>query len=171
MCVASLSVVQPLDCWSDPMAGAEPTLWGSGASRRRQSVPDDLHISQSCPGDSEQPLQHALQQAAAAQTVFCCCECSFFGKPAAPDRIRHTPLVAAYFFDGSVEAVSALANGTAGSHLSQMMRPSVSGLMGAVAVTWPAVCCAYWRDEELDWSLTGSRERGCGEREGRGAAW
>ena len=29
-------------------------LWGSGASRRRQSVPDDLHISQSCPGDSEQ---------------------------------------------------------------------------------------------------------------------
>ena len=56
-----------------------------------------------------------------------------YGKPAAPDRIRHTPLVAAYFFDGSVEAVSALANGTAGSHLSQMMRPSVSGLMGAVA--------------------------------------
>ena len=28
------------------MAGAEPTLWGSGASRRRQSAPDDLHISQ-----------------------------------------------------------------------------------------------------------------------------
>ena len=54
VCVPSLSVVQPLDCWSDPMAGAEPTLWGSGASRRRQSVPDDLHISQSCPGDSEQ---------------------------------------------------------------------------------------------------------------------
>ena len=56
VCVASLLVVQPLDCWSDPMAGAEPTLWRSGASRRRQSVPDDLHISQSCPGrgDSEQ---------------------------------------------------------------------------------------------------------------------
>ena len=54
VCVPSVSVVQPLDCWSDPMAGAEPTLWGSGASRRRQSVPDDLHISQSCPGDSEQ---------------------------------------------------------------------------------------------------------------------
>ena len=54
VCVASLSVVRPLDCWSDPMAGVEPTLWGSGASRRRQSVPDDLHISQSCPGDSEQ---------------------------------------------------------------------------------------------------------------------
>ena len=100
----------------------------------------------------------------------CCCECSFFGKPAAPDRIRHTPLVAAYFFDGSVEAVSALANGTAGSHLSQMMRPSVSGLMGAVAGCVLRVL-ASWRDEELDWSLTGSRERGCGEREGRGAAW
>ena len=50
VCVASLS-----DCWSDPMAGAEPTLWGSGAYRRRQSVADDLHINQSCPGDSEHP--------------------------------------------------------------------------------------------------------------------
>jgi hypothetical protein len=38
------------------MAGAEPTLWGSGASRRRQSAPDDLHISQVVSGrqgDSE----------------------------------------------------------------------------------------------------------------------
>ena len=54
VCVPSLSVVQPLDCWSDPMALVALTLWGSGASRRRQSLPDDLHSSQSCPGDSEQ---------------------------------------------------------------------------------------------------------------------
>ena len=53
VCVPSLSVVQPLDCWSDPMALVALTLWGSGASRRRQSLPDDLHGSQSCPGDSE----------------------------------------------------------------------------------------------------------------------
>ena len=54
VCVPSLSVVQPLDCWSDPMALVALTLWGSGASRRRQSLPDDLHGCQSCPGDSEQ---------------------------------------------------------------------------------------------------------------------
>ena len=36
------------------MALVALTLWGSGASRRRQSLPDDLHGSQSCPGDSEQ---------------------------------------------------------------------------------------------------------------------
>ena len=54
VCVASPVGRPTKDCWSDPkMAGAEPTLWGSGASRRRQSIPDDLHISQSCPGDSE----------------------------------------------------------------------------------------------------------------------
>jgi hypothetical protein len=53
VCVPSLSVVQPLDCWSDPMALVALTLWGSGASRRRQSLPDDLHGCQSCPGDSE----------------------------------------------------------------------------------------------------------------------
>ena len=53
VCVPSLSVVQPLDCWSDPMALVALTLWGSGASRRRQSLPDDLHASQSCPDDSE----------------------------------------------------------------------------------------------------------------------
>ena len=35
------------------MALVALTLWGSGASRRRQSLPDDLHGSQSCPGDSE----------------------------------------------------------------------------------------------------------------------
>ena len=52
VCVPSLSVVQPLDCWSDPMALVALTLWGSGASRRRQSLPDDLHGSQSCLGDS-----------------------------------------------------------------------------------------------------------------------
>ena len=49
VCVPSLSVVQPFVCWSDPMALVAPTLWGSGASRRRQSLPDDLHASQSCP--------------------------------------------------------------------------------------------------------------------------
>ena len=38
VCVPSLSVVQPLDCWSDPMALVALTLWGSGASRRRQSL-------------------------------------------------------------------------------------------------------------------------------------
>ena len=53
VCVPSLSVVQPLDCWSDPMALVALTLWGSGASRRRQSLPDDLHGCQSCPGDSD----------------------------------------------------------------------------------------------------------------------
>lgn len=53
VCVPSLSVVQPFVCWSDPMALVAPTLWGSGASRRRQSLPDDLHASQSCPDDSE----------------------------------------------------------------------------------------------------------------------
>ena len=36
------------------MAVAGPTLWGSGASRRRQRPPDDTGSSQSCPGDSEQ---------------------------------------------------------------------------------------------------------------------
>ena len=41
---------------SDPMALVALTLWGSGASRRRQSLPDDLHGSQSCPGDSEQVM-------------------------------------------------------------------------------------------------------------------
>ena len=54
VCVPSLSVVQPFVCWSDPMAFVALTLWGSGASRRRQSLPDDLHASQSCPDDSEQ---------------------------------------------------------------------------------------------------------------------
>jgi len=39
------------------MAVVAPTLWGSGASRRRQSLPDDLHDSQSCPGDSEHQLR------------------------------------------------------------------------------------------------------------------
>ena len=53
VCVPSLSVVQPLDCWSDPMALVALTLWGSGASRRRQRPPDDTGSSQSCPGDSE----------------------------------------------------------------------------------------------------------------------
>ena len=36
------------------MAVAGPTIWGSGASRRRQRPPDDTGSSQSCPGDSEQ---------------------------------------------------------------------------------------------------------------------
>ena len=53
VCVPSLSGVQAFVCWSDPMALNAPTLWGSGASRRRQSLPDDLHASQSCPDDSE----------------------------------------------------------------------------------------------------------------------
>ena len=61
VCVPSLSVVQPLDCWSDPMALVALTLWGSGASRRRQSLPDDLHGSQSCPGDSEHRLPRLPQ--------------------------------------------------------------------------------------------------------------
>eukprot|EP00964_Phaeocystis_antarctica_P022655 scaffold12605_cov53-Phaeocystis_antarctica.AAC.1 len=33
------------------MAVAGPTLWGSGAIRRRQRPPDDTGSSQSCPGD------------------------------------------------------------------------------------------------------------------------
>ena len=60
VCVPSLSVVQPLDCWSDPMALVALTLWGPGASRRRQSLPDDLHGCQSCPGDSEQLAWESL---------------------------------------------------------------------------------------------------------------
>ena len=35
------------------MAVAGPTLWGSGAIRRRQRPPDGTGSSQSCPGDSE----------------------------------------------------------------------------------------------------------------------
>jgi hypothetical protein len=33
----------------------------------------------------------------APAAFFLFCECSFFGKPAAPERIRHTPLVAAKY--------------------------------------------------------------------------
>ena len=43
VCVPSLSVVQPLDCWPDPMALVALTLWGSGASRSRQSLLDETH--------------------------------------------------------------------------------------------------------------------------------
>ena len=54
LCVfASLSVVQLSDYWSDPMAIVRLTVWGSGASRRRQRLLDDTGSSQSCPDASE----------------------------------------------------------------------------------------------------------------------
>ena len=54
LCVfASLSVVQLSDCWSDPMAIVRVSVWGSGASRRRQRLLDDTGSSQSCPDASE----------------------------------------------------------------------------------------------------------------------
>ena len=53
VCVASLSVIQLSDYWSDPMAIAGLLVWGSGAPRRRQRPLDDTGSSQSCPAASE----------------------------------------------------------------------------------------------------------------------
>ena len=53
VCVASLSVIQLSDYWSDPMAIAGLLVWGSGAPRRRQRPLDNTGSSQSCPAASE----------------------------------------------------------------------------------------------------------------------
>ena len=45
VCVPSLSVVQPLDCWSDPMALVALTLWGSGASSEQSGPPKQAIFS------------------------------------------------------------------------------------------------------------------------------
>ena len=48
-----LSVIQPFDHWSIAMSVVAPTLWGSGASRRRERLLDDTGGVQSHPADSE----------------------------------------------------------------------------------------------------------------------
>ena len=53
MCVCLLLVVPTLRLLVGSMAVSASTLWSSGASRRRQRLPDDTGISQSGPGDSE----------------------------------------------------------------------------------------------------------------------